>query len=355
MILLIEIRSKKLDYKGGNHMTKLANDTRVFKINPEINVQNVRFQNRYGFTLAGHLYLPADFNEEKEYPAIAISGPFGAVKEQSSGLYAQTMAENGFVAVEFDQSTTGESSGSVRNMASPNIFVEDFSAAVDFLGIQKFVDRENIGAVGICGLGSHVLTAASIDKRIKAVATSVMYDMSDSMWNGLNNINTDEQRDIEKDYLAEQRWADAESGSHEVGPHELPFDENNQPVHLKAILPDELPENADPITTEFFNYYKVRAFHPRSINSTSAWAATSPWGYYNFHLQAHIDEISPRPVLIVTGEKAHSRYMAEESYNRLKDPKELVIVPGATHTDLYDLEKFIPFDKFVEFFKKNLK
>ncbi|WP_125589210.1 alpha/beta hydrolase [Companilactobacillus jidongensis] len=335
-------------------MTKLANDTRIFKIDPEIDVQNVRFKNRYGFTLAGHLYLPLHFDDNKTYPAIVISGPFGAVKEQSSGLYAQALAERGFVTLAFDQSTTGESSGDVRNVASPDIFVEDFSAAVDFIGIQKFVDRNRIGALGICGLGSHALTAASIDTRIKAVATSVMYDMSDSMWKGMFVPKTTEQRNIERDYLAEQRWNDAETGTHSVGPHELMFDDNNEPMTEVAILPNELPKNADPITNAFFNYYKVRAFHPRSINSTGGWTSTTPWGYFNFHLQDHIDEISPRPVLIVTGEKAHSRYMAEESFNRIKDHKELVIIPNADHVDLYDQMDKIPFEKFESFFTKNL-
>lgn len=336
-------------------MSKLANDTRVFKINPAIEVQNVRFDNRYGFNLAGHLYLPLNFVDDKKYAAIVISGPFGAVKEQSSGLYAQTLAEQGFVTLAFDQSTTGESSGSIRNVASPDIFVEDFSAAVDFIGLQSFVDRERIGAIGICGLGSHVLTTASVDTRIKAVATSVMYDMSDSMWKGLNNSKTAEQRRIEKQYLADQRWKDAENGTPATGLHELPFDENNLPVKSNKLFAATLPADADPVTTEFFNYYRGRAYHPRSVNSASAWTATTPQSYYNFPLQAHIEEISPRPVLIVTGEKAHSRYMAEASYKRLKDPKELVIVPGATHTDLYDQMNLIPFDKFTSFFKRNLE
>lgn len=334
-------------------MTKLANDTRVFKINPEIDVQNVRFENRYGFILAGHLYLPKNFEEGKKYAAIAISGPFGAVKEQSSGLYAQTLAERGFVTLAFDQSTTGESSGRVRNMASPDIFVEDYSAAVDFLGKQKFVDREKIGAIGICGLGSHVLTAASIDVRIKAVATSVMYDMSDSMWKGLNNSKTDEQRKLEKDYLAKMRWQEVDKGR-VGGPHELAFDENNKPVYWSKMFPDKLPADADPVTKQFFDYYVGRAFHPRSVNSNGAWDALTPMGYYNFPLEQRIETIE-QPKLIVTGEKAHSRYMAEEAYNRLKDPKELVIVPNATHVDLYDQMDKIPFDKFDEFFKENLK
>ncbi|MFD1672986.1 alpha/beta hydrolase [Agrilactobacillus yilanensis] len=336
-------------------MSKLANDTRVFKINPEIDVQNVRFNNRYGFNLAGHLYLPLDFEAHKKYAAIVISGPFGAVKEQSSGLYAQTLAEQGFVTLAFDQSTTGESSGSARNVASPDIFVEDFSAAVDFIGLQDFVDRENIGAIGICGLGSHVLTAASVDVRIKAVATSVMYDMADSMWSGLNHSKTAHQRRVEKQFLADQRWADAENGQAAGGLHELPFDAQDQPIQSDKLFSGDLPADADPVTTEFFNYYRGRAFHPRSVNSAAAWTATTPLSYYNFALQAHIDQISPRPVLIVTGEKAHSRYMAEESFNRLNEPKELVIVPGATHTDLYDQMNLIPFAKFSEFFKKNLK
>lgn len=335
-------------------MSKLANDTRVFKIDTRIDVQNVRFTNRYGFNLAGHLYLPLNFDSTQKYAAIVISGPFGAVKEQSSGLYAQKLAAAGFVTLAFDQSMTGESSGPVRNVASPEIFVEDFSAAVDFSGIQHFVDRQRIGAIGICGLGSHVLTAASVDVRIKAVATSVMYDMADSMWKGLNNTKTAEQRNIEKQLLADQRWQDAEDGYPATGLHELPFDENNQPIEADKLFAADLAADADPVTTEFFNYYRGRAFHPRSINSTTAWTATTPLGYYNFPLQTHIDQIAPRPVLIVTGEKAHSRYMAEESYERLNNPKELVIVPGATHTDLYDQMNLIPFEKFVAFFNENL-
>lgn len=333
-------------------MTKLANDTRVFKIDPDINVQNVRFDNRYGYTLAGHLYLPKAFESKKTYPAIAITGPFGAVKEQSSGLYAQTLAERGFVTVAFDQSMTGESSGKRRNMASPDIFVEDFSAAVDFLGKQNFIDRNRIGIIGICGLGSHALTAASVDVRIKAVATSVMYDMSDSMWKGLNDSKTEQQRQIEKEYLAKMRWQEVDGGP-VTGPHELPFDENNKPVYFDKLFGKTLPEDADPVTRDFFNYYVKRAFHPRSINSNGAWDALTPMSYYNFPLQQRISTIQA-PKLIVTGEKAHSRYMAERAYEQLKDPKELVIVPNATHVDLYDQIDKIPFDKFDSFFKENL-
>lgn len=334
-------------------MSKLANDTRVFKINPKIDVQNVHFENRYGFTLAGHLYLPENFDSSKKYAAIAISGPFGAVKEQSSGLYAQTLAERGFVTVAFDQSMTGESSGKRRDVASSDIFVEDYSSAVDFLGKQAFVDRERIGAIGICGLGSHVLTAASIDVRIKAVATSVMYDMADSMWKGLNNTKTDEQRKLEKQYLAEMRWKEVDEGQQITGLHELPFDKDNNPMYAPKLFGESLPADADDVTKQFFEYYKVRAFHPRSINSNSAWDATTPWSYFNFPLQQKSDQITA-PALIVTGEKAHSRYMAEEAYGRLTDEKELVIVPNATHVDLYDQMDKIPFDKFEEFFKKNL-
>ncbi|WP_288567925.1 alpha/beta hydrolase [uncultured Lactobacillus sp.] len=335
-------------------MSKLANDTRVFKINPEIDVQNVRFENRYGFILAGHLYLPKNIENGKKYAAIAISGPFGAVKEQSSGLYAQTLAERGFVTLAFDQSTTGESSGDRRNVGSSDIFVEDFSAAVDFLGAQKFVEREEIGALGICGLGSHVLTAASIDVRIKAVATCVMYDMSESMWDGLNHSKTEEERNKEKQYLAEMRWEEVDKGKQIGGYHELPFDENDNPVLGNKLLPMKLPENADPVTADFYNYYIKHAYHPRSINSAMIWDATTPWSYYNFPLQQNIEKITA-PKLIVTGEKAHSRYMAEEAYERLTDPKELIVVPGATHCDLYDQMDKIPFDKFEEFFKENLK
>lgn len=334
-------------------MSKLANDTRVFKIDPTINVQNVRFENRYGFILAGHLYLPNNFKDDKKLAAIAISGPFGAVKEQASGLYAQTLAKRGFVTVAFDQSTTGESSGRRRNVASPDIFVEDFSAAVDFLGSLQFVDRERIGVLGICGLGSHALTAASIDVRIKAVATSVMYDMSESMWQGLNNSKSEKEREKEKKYLAQMRWEEVDKGKQIGGYHELPFDKNGNPVRANKLFSDKLPADADPVTTEFFNYYVKRAYHPRSVNSAAIWDATSPWGYYNFPLEQKIEKIK-QPKLIVTGAQAHSRYMAEEAYQRLSEPKELVEVPGATHTDLYDQMDLIPWDKFEEFFKKNL-
>lgn len=335
-----------------NPLTKV-NDTRVFDVNPAIEVKNVRFQNRYGFMVAGHLYLPENFDASKKYAAIVISGPFGAVKEQASGLYAQTLAERGFVTVAFDQSTTGESSGDIRNVASPDIFVEDFSAAVDFLGTQKYVDREKIGAIGICGLGSHVLTAASIDVRIKAVATSVMYDMAESMWSGLNNSRTEEERDLEKKYLADIRWEDVDNDTHVGGYHELPFDENGQPLRANKAFPEELPADANPVMTDFFNYYVKRAYHPRAINSAMIWDATTPWGYYNFPLQQRIEKITA-PKLIVTGANAHSRYMAEVAYERLTDPKELVLVPNAIHVDLYDQMDKIPFDKFESFFKENL-
>lgn len=331
----------------------LTEDTRVFKVNPNIEVKDVRFQNRYSFMVAGNLYLPENFDSNNKYAAIVISGPFGAVKEQASGLYAQTLAERGFVTLSFDQSTTGESSGDIRNVASPDIFVEDYSAAIDFLGTQEYIDRKKMGAIGICGLGSHVLTAASIDIRIKAVATSVMYDMAESMWSGLNNTKTEEERNLEKKYLAEIRWKDVDQDVHVGGLHELPFDENGNPVRADKLFPKELPVDADSVTTEFFNYYVKRAYHPRAINSAMIWDATTPWGYYNFPLQQKIEKIK-EPKLIVTGEKAHSRYMAENAYERLTDPKELVLVPNATHTDLYDQMDKIPFDKFESFFKKNL-
>lgn len=257
------------------------------------------------------------------------------------------------MTVAFDQSTTGESSGAKRNEASPDIFVEDFSAAVDFLGSQEFVNRDAIGILGICGLGSHALTAASIDVRIKAVATSVMYNMSESIWQGLGDTKTEEQREIEKQYLAKMRWREVDEGKQIPGPHELMFDENNKPIYQPDGLPNELPEDAIPVVKDFFEYYKKRAFHPRSINSTGAWDALSPSGYYNFPLEQQIDKIKA-PKLVVTGEKAHSRSMAEDAYQQMKEPKELVVVPGATHCDLYDQMDKIPFDKFESFFKENL-
>ncbi|WP_162866315.1 alpha/beta hydrolase [Microvirga tunisiensis] len=326
---------------------------KTFAKSDKVDYKKVTFKNRYGIILAADLYQPK--NASGRLAAIAVSGPFGAMKEQASGLYAQTMAERGFVTLAFDPSYTGESSGETRNMASPDINTEDFSAAVDFLGLQPNVDRDRIGAIGICGFSGMALTAATSDSRIKAVATASMYDMSRSMSRSHKDGYTMEQRHKVIDYISQQRWIDAESGKYALGYHEVPFDEKGNIVKGKRVLPDSLPADPDPVLVAFFNYYRTpRGFHPRGINSTTAWTATTPMSFFSFPMYANIEMISPRPVLLVAGENAHSRYYSEDVYKEASDPKELVIVPNADHVDLYDQMDKIPFDKLTSFFKQHL-
>lgn len=329
-------------------------DTRTFKIYSNIEMKEVRFKNRYGIELAGHLYLPENYADKKN-PAIVIAGPFGAVKEQASGLYAQQMATYGFVSLAFDPSFSGESGGEVRNVASPEIYTEDYSAAVDYLGLLDYVNRDGIGAIGICGLSGMAITATGTDTRIKAVATLSMYDMSRDMSKGYQDYYTKEQRNKIKDYLGKQRWKDAENGSYALGPHEIAFDANNEPITAQMSIPDELPEDADSVTKSFFNYYAKRARHERAVNFVSSWTATTPVSFFNYPLMTNIQEVSPRPIMLVAGESAHSRYYSEDAYKAAAEPKELVIVPGADHVDLYDNFDKIPFDKLDKFFKDNLK
>lgn len=333
-------------------------DTRTFPVDSSILAKKVQFENRYGFTVAGDMYLPKGFDHQKKYKVVVVSGPFGAVKEQSSGLYAQEMAKHGYVAVAFDPSMTGESSGKVRNMASPDIFTEDYSAAVDFVTHLDFVDSEKVGAIGICGLSGMALTAASNDVRIKAVATSAMYDMSESIRDHYKgDYYTPEQRELVKQHLAKTREYAARHGYGKKGAHELSVDENGHGhvVTQETMFPDTLPADANAVVKEFYNYYVGRAYHPRAINSnTLAWDATTPYGFFNFRLMGNIDEISPRPVLLITGDKAHSKYFSDAVYERLKSPKEEIVVPGATHTDLYDQMDKIPFERLVEFFDQAL-
>jgi uncharacterized protein len=327
---------------------------KTFPKSVKVDHKKVTFKNRYGITLAADLYMPKQRSGGR-LPALAVSGPFGAVKEQVSGLYAQTIAERGFVTLAIDPSYTGESSGEPRNVASPDINTEDVSAAVDFLGLHEAVDRNRIGALGICGYSGMSLTAATSDSRIKVVATVSMYDMSRSMSRGYRDSYTKQQRRKVIDYISEQRWADAEHGMYTAGPHEVQFDEKGDVVRSTRVLPETLPASADPVTTAFFNYYRTRrGFHPRSVNSAAAWTATTPMSFFNFPMYANIDMISPRPILLVAGEKAHSRYYSEDVYKIASEPKELLIVPGADHVDLYDRMDQIPFDKVAEFFTKNL-
>lgn len=329
---------------------------KIFPKSNKVNHRKVTFVNRYGITLAADLYTPKAGTGKMA--AIAVAGPFGAVKEQTSGLYAQALAEQGFVTIAFDPSYTGESGGTPRNMASPDINTEDFSAAIDFLGTLDNVDRDNIGLMGICGFGGMALSDAAMDKRVKAVATSVLYDMSRSIGQGLNDYYTADDRDKVLQYLADKRWEMVDRGTTAPGYHEVPIIDG-QLITLEDghLLPEVAPQDMDPVGKQFFDFYRTgRGYHPRSINSTTAWVDIMPYGFMNFSMSAHLDEIAPRPVLLVTGENAHSRYMSEDVMKALTgDNKELLIVPGATHVDLYDKTDVIPFKEITEFFHKNLK
>lgn len=331
---------------------------KTFAESNKVDHRKVTFENRYGITLVGDLYIPRNSGDQK-LAAIAVSGPFGAVKEQSSGLYAQTLAEQGFVTLAFAPSYTGESGGQPRNVASPDINTEDFSAAVDFLGLQKEVDRNRIGILGICGWGGMALNAASMDTRVKAVATSVMYDMSRAMGHGVGDgkdrYSAADRRAVLQ-YLNAQRWKDAESGTFAHGGHDIYVDENGKVTAAGRILPEALPADPHPVLKEFYDYYRMpRGFHARSVNSTGAWTATMPLSFMNMPLLSYAGEITI-PTLIVTGENAHSRYFAEDAFKAVgSKQKELVIVPGANHVDLYDnVAGKIPFAQFGQFFKTSL-
>ncbi|WP_299452172.1 alpha/beta hydrolase [uncultured Pigmentiphaga sp.] len=309
---------------------------KTFPKSDRVDHRKVTFKNRYGITLVGDLYQPK--NASGKLAAIAVSGPFGAVKEQSSGLYAQTMAERGFVTLAFDPSYTGESGGEPRNVASPDINTEDFSAAVDFLGLQPNVDRERIGIIGICGFGGFALSAAAVDKRVKAVVASTMYDMTRVMSKGYNDRVTLQERTRMLEQLSRQRWSDAEHGTPAYQP----------PYNV-------LKGGEAQFLVDYHAYYMTpRGYHPRAVNSGHAWTITTPLSFMNFPILTYIQEISPRPMLLIHGEKAHSRYFSETAYAAAAHPKELVIVPGASHVDLYDRLDVIPFAKMATFFNQYL-
>ncbi|WP_303927819.1 alpha/beta hydrolase [Veillonella parvula] len=328
--------------KNVKEVAVVENWDKIFKQNPNVAHQKVEFKNRYGVTLVGDLYTPKTVKEGEKLQAIAVAGPFGAVKEQSSGLYAQELASRGFITLAFDPSYSGESTdGITKNVATPEMYTEDFSAAVDFLGIQSFVNRDEIGILGICGLGGFVLNDTAMDTRVKAVATSTMYDMPRVIQNGYNDAHPEQRGNLLK-MMNEARWADAESGTAAVGPRINPEPAADAPQFLN----------------DYYDFYRTkRGYHERSVNSSGSFTATTMLPFLNASIMQHIDSISPRPVMIVAGEKAHSRYFSEDAYKALGDNpnKELVIVPDAVHTDLYDNMDKIPFDKLESFFKSNLK
>ncbi len=316
---------------------------KVFPKSDKVNIQKVEFKNRFGITLVGDLYSPKTVNKNDKLPAIAVSGPFGAVKEQSSGLYAQTLAERGFITLAFDPSYTGESKGTPRNVASPDINTEDFSAAVDFLSNYKNVDSEKIGILGICGFGGFAINAAQIDTRIKATIAVTMYDMTRVAAKGYNDSIEENARYEIKQGLNKQRTEDYKKGDYKGADG----------------LPETLTGNAPQFVKDYWWYYKTkRGFHPRSINSNGKWNMTSSLSLINQPILQYSSEIKT-PVLVIHGEKAHSRYFGEDVFKKLKgDNKELLIIKDANHVDLYDGggdKNAIPFDKIESFYKNYLK
>lgn len=300
--------------------------------------EKVTFHNRYGITLAADKYTPK--NATGKLPAIALSGPFGAVKEQASGLYAQTLAERGFLTVAFDPSYTGESGGFPRYVASPDINTEDFCAAVDFLSVQENVDPEKIAILGICGWGGMALNAAAIDTRIKATITSTMYDMSRVTANGYFDSMDKDARYALREKLNAQRTEDYKNGSYA----------------LAGGVADNIPDDAPFFVKDYYDYYKTkRGYHSRSLNSNGGWNVTSALSFLNMPILSYAEEIRSA-VLVIHGDKAHSCYFSRDVFKKLKgDNKELLLIPGAVHTDLYDNLNVIPFDKIEQFIRENIK
>ena len=310
---------------------------KTFDKSNNVNHRNVCFHNRYGITLAADLYEPKE--KKGKLPAIAISGPFGAVKEQSSGLYAQKIAEYGFLTLAFDPSFTGESGGNPRNVASPDINTEDFCAAVDFLSVQDNANAEKIGILGICGFGGMAINAAAIDTRIKATVTSTMYDMSRVNAYGYFDKTDEEERYKLKQSLNAQRTIDYQKGDYE----------------LAGGVVDPLPDDAPKFVKDYYMYYKTeRGYHKRSLNSNGGWNKTSALSFINMPILTFSNEIKSA-VLMIHGNKAHSCYFSKDAFKKLKgENKELLIIPNAVHTDLYDNMNVIPFDKIAEFYNKYL-
>jgi len=320
----------------------MSNGADNFYKSDRVASQKVTFKNQYKMDIVGNLFVPKNLDRSKKSPAIIVGHPMGAVKEQSSNLYAQKLAEQGFVTLTIDQSFWGESAGQPRNAVAPDIYAEAFSAAVDFLGTRPFVDRQRIGVLGICGSGSFVISAAKIDPRMKAIATVSMYDMGGVNRNGLRHSQTVEQRKQAIAAAAEQRYVEFTGGKAEY---------TSGTVH-------ELDADTPPIQREFYDFYRTPRgeYTPKGSSRalTTHPTLTSNVKFMNFYPFNDIETISPRPMLFITGENAHSREFSEEAYRLAGQPKELVVVPGAGHVDLYDRVNLIPFDKLTSFFQKNL-
>ncbi len=321
------------------NLTLVQEWDKTFPQSEKVDHSKITFVNRYGITLAADLYKPK--NATGKLPAIAVSGPFGAVKEQSSGLYAQELAENGFLTIAFDPSYTGESGGEPRYVASPDINTEDFSAAVDYLICRNDVDNEKVGILGICGWGGIALQAAINDPRIKATVASTMYDMTRVNANGyFDSENSAGERNAKRAAMAAQRTEDYRNGSYKLG----------------GGVVDPLPEDAPKFVKDYYDYYKTpRGYHKRSLNSNGGWNVTSNLPFLNFKFFEYADELE-NAAMIVHGDQAHSFYFGKDAFAKLKgDNKEFVAIPGASHTDLYDQKDIIPFGRIVEFYNKNFK
>ncbi|WP_392560683.1 alpha/beta hydrolase [Orbus mooreae] len=321
----------------------MSNSTNNFYKSDAVTIKKVNFKNQYNMTVVGNLFLPNYVDNSKPLPAIIVGHPMGAVKEQSANLYATKMAEQGFITLAIDLSFWGESEGQPRQAVSPDIYAEDFSAAVDFLGSQSFVDRNNIGVIGICGSGSFAISAAKIDPRLKAIATISMYDMGSANRNALNHSLTLEQRKQIIDNAAQQRYVEFMGGK----------------TQYTSGTVDQLNENSQPIEREFYDFYRTPRgeFTPASSTAqlTTHPTLTSNVKFINFYPFNDIETISPRPMLFITGDKAHSKEFSEDAYQRAAQPKELYYVKNAGHVDLYDRVNLIPFEKLTDFFKHNLQ
>lgn len=321
----------------------MSNGASNFYKSETVTLQKVTFKNQYNMTIVGNLYIPKKLNKGTKSPAIVVGHPMGAVKEQSSNLYAQKLAEQGFVTLAIDNSFWGESGGQPRNAVLPGIYSEAFNAAIDFLGTREFIDRERIGALGICGSGSFVISAAKIDPRMKAIATVSMYDMGAANRNALNHSQTLEQRKKIIADAAEQRYVEFTGGA----------------IKYTGGTDHQLDANTHPIQREFYDFYRTPRgeFTPAgsSPEHTTHPTLSSNTKFMNFYPFNDIETISPRPMLFITGSEAHSKEFSEEAYRLAGQPKELFIVPGAGHVDLYDRVNLIPFDKLTAFFTQNLK
>lgn len=309
----------------------------IAPLSERVTRRHVFYPNRYGLRLAGDLYTAKNFDAAAGHPAIIVGAPYGGVKEQGPCVYANELAQRGFVVLTFDPCCMGESEGFPRNVSSPDMFTENFSAGVDYLGLQPFVDRERIGVIGICGSGGFALSAAAMDTRIKAVVTASMYDMTVAARLGMDA----EQAAKVKDQLSRQRWVDAENGYPEYVPMfpETPLDEP----------PADMPEP----DAEWFRFYAVaRGHHP---NARGGFTTTSNLAFMNYSLLEHIDEIAPRPIMFIVGDRAHSRFFSDDAFAAAREPKRMVVVDDAEHIDLYDRTDRIPFDTIEEFFATNLK